>query len=301
MDKTVEFTVQTDLAALAGVGIEANFEAVKGWLTEHLAPYRTLAVTGDNVRDARGYRAAVRKVKAEIEGGRKAVKASVMAPYTAFEARCRELTALCDEAAGALDRQIKAIEDAERREKFERLRAVFEAETTPEEWTYLSWDEVLRPAWGNKGYTIERAEADIRDTVSSLRHDLSAIRSVGGADTAYLLTSYAETHSLAATLDKLAALNRMRETERDAAARRPVDAPASPQEQREPDGNPDGLPSADAPTSAQETRVEATEGTGTEEARLTVRFEVICTARELAALGTYMRENGVRYRRITDD
>ena len=120
-ENEVEFKITTDLTQLSNGGIEANFEAVRAWLNESLAPYRTMAVTEDNIRDARSYRAAVRKVKDGIDQSRKAVKIAAMAPYAQFEARCKELTGLCDEAAAALDGQIKAIEDAERSEKLRGL------------------------------------------------------------------------------------------------------------------------------------------------------------------------------------
>ena len=70
----IEFEVLTDLAPVTETHIDTNFEAVKAWLTETLAPYESMIVTPDAIADAKRDRANIRKVADSIDSQRKAIK-----------------------------------------------------------------------------------------------------------------------------------------------------------------------------------------------------------------------------------
>lgn len=269
----MDFTITSDLAVVRNQQITANFEAVSAWLDEELKPYLTMAVTHENIPTAKAHRAAIRKVKERIETYRKEAKAAALVPYNDFEAKVKVLTGKLDEAANALDEQIKADEEAERQEKIDGLKALYD--TAPAEIReYCPWDCVFNARWGNKGYSVQDASKEIEDALTRTASDLASIRGMGGDDTAYLLDVYKQTRDLSAVLRKKeelrAAMEREAERKRREAEAKPVETPKP------------------VPMPATEEK---------DDPLVTVDFRVTCRKSELAGLGGYMKAHGIKYGR----
>ena len=332
MSETTEFKITSDLAAVRDQEISANFEEVRAWLVRELEPYRSLIVSEDAIPAAKGYRANIRKVKDRIEQYRKEAKSAALAPYNAFEARCKELTGLCDEAAGSIDGQIKSFEQREREEKIAALQAVYEREADEETASYCPWERVFNERWGNKGYAFDAASAEIAAKLDKVRGDLSVIREVGGEDTAYLLDVYRRTMDISAVVRKGSELKTLRELE---AARKREAQRTTPLSHAERDSSSQGA-SQDIPLSvaggdsspqgeSQEAREsqEAGESQGRgnpqsayadssllrkgaapygreaeEEMLRVVDFRIWASQRQLAALRSFLMENGIQYGRV---
>lgn len=156
MSESVEFQVITDLSPIAGIRLETNAEQVKAWLTEQVAPYRTMVVSEEGMAAAKNIRASIRKVKAAIDGQRKAVKKEFMRPYEDFEKACRELTGILDEGDSNIDRQVKAIEQERKEAKLAGLKAIFDEESAPVA-SFLPWERAFNPRWANAGFREEDA------------------------------------------------------------------------------------------------------------------------------------------------
>ncbi|MBR7150412.1 MAG: DUF1351 domain-containing protein [Oscillospiraceae bacterium] len=279
-----EFRITSDLGALRAQVIDANFDEVRAWLDDNLAPYRSMAVTEDDIMTAKNYRAAIRKVRDRIDESRKEAKAAALAAYSEFESRCKVLTGICDEAANALDEQVKAFENAERKKKLEALRADYIALTDEELEEYCPWETLVQDRWGNKSFSYDAAVAYIREALDKTTADLSAIREMGGEDTAYLLDVYKQTHDLSAVVRKASELKTMRE--RETARKREAEATNTLM---------DAVKAVAAERVAEIVSSSATD----EEPLLTVDFRVTCTKTQLHALGEYLRSNGIKYGRVT--
>ena len=278
-----EFRITSDLSALRGQVIEANFDEVHEWLETNLAPYRELAVTPETVPAAKNYRAAIRKVRDRIDASRKEAKNAALMAYSSFEVKCKELTGLCDEAADAIDSQVKALENAEKQEKISRLRMVYAKCVPPDIWTYLPWERVYRSAWENKGYKEDDAAKEIAEAAERTKKDLDAIRAIKDESVAYLLDVYRETLDLGTVLRKQAEIRAVREAEEK---RKKADAA---------DG---GTMRASCPTEeTQGDEVGAEDDAVDDGPKVTVRFQVCCTRAKLAALAQFLRENGIDYGR----
>lgn len=279
-----EFKITSDLSALRQQVIDANFDEVRAWLEENLAPYRNMAVSADDLSTAKSYRANIRKVRDRIDQSRKEAKAAALEAYTLFEAKCKELTGLCDEAANAIDGQVKALEDAEKQEKIALLRNEYEALSDDEIHEYLPWGIIHNPKWENKSYSFDAACGEIRVAVENCREDLATIRSMGGDDTAYLLDIYKQTRNLSAVVKKASDLKTMRERE-EARKREAEEAAARAKERFA-----QTISAAQAPVVEEESEPEA-------DPLVTVSFRVTCTKAQLTALGQYMKQNGIKYGR----
>ena len=273
-----EFKITSDLSALRQQVISANFAEVRAWLEENLAPYRDMAVTADDLSAAKTYRASIRKVKDRIEQSRKEAKSAALSAYSEFESKCKELTGLCDEAANAIDGQVKDIENEEADAKIAEIRAAYEKIAFGEILAFCPWEFVYSEKWRNKGVSKETAIADVEAAVGATANDLTAIRATGGPDTAYLLDMYLQTHDLGAVIRKSADLKAMRE--REAARKREAE-----EKERNDAASAQQLESSNAPIGLEDSEP------------VTVIFKVVCTKAQLAALGEYMRKNGIQFGR----
>lgn len=275
-----EFKITSDLSALRQQVISANFAEVKAWLDENLAPYRGMAVQAENVAIAKNYRASIRKVKDRIDQSRKEAKAAALAAYSDFEAKCKTLTQLCDEAADAIDIQIKAIEQKERDAKLDYCRNYYETVCPADLREFCPWEHLYSSKWENKGTSAEAICAEIENSVETVSRDLEAIRSVGGEDTAYLLELYKQNHNLNLVLLKLDAIRETRERE---AARKAAEEAALKKALREPESEPEA---------AEEDAEQP------DEPLLTVDFRVVATKSQLMALKAFLLKNGIKYGKV---
>ena len=278
-----EFRMITDLAAVTPKELRFNYDELKSALQESLEQYRTQIVTPDTISDARADRAKLNKLKDGISSYRISVKKQLMEQYdTDFKPKCDELVAMVDEAASNIGGQIKAFEDAEKQEKFAKLRADYDDHANEEIQTYCPWEHIFNEKWGNKGYDVEKCREEIYEAITGTENDLETIRSTGGQDVPYLLDVYKQTRDLGAV---------MRKAELDAAAR----AAKENQAPRVIDAE-----DPDAFTKAKPGDVisfgEAAKSA--EDEIVTVDFRVECSKRQLASLKGFLRANGIRYGRV---
>nr|DAL36568.1 MAG TPA_asm: Protein of unknown function (DUF1351) [Caudoviricetes sp.] len=309
----IEFRITSDLQELRKQSISANFDETKAWLTENLEPLRTMAVTPESMSQCKQYRASIRKVRDRIDESRKLAKAAAMEAYSDFEAKCKELTALCDEAANALDVQIKAMENAVKEEKRLRLMDYF-AKTVGDMAEWITFDDCFNPKWLNATYAESTAQADMCAAIDRCRADLNAIRALGSEFETELLAEYRTTRNIGAVLMKNNTLTQLK-AEEDERKRRESEAKkeqrfkmyAMPPEmygQQAETGSvnelvdEDGQELADAPSVAdviRSTEREAFEQATVQEPEYKVAFLAISTARKLDGLRDYMQANGIRF------
>lgn len=306
-----EFRITTDLAPLRQFQIEANFEETKAWLTENLEPLRTMAVTPESMSQCKQYRASIRKVSARIDESRKMAKAAALEAYSGFETKCKELTALCEEAAGALDVQIKAMEEAAKQEKKDRLAAYF-TQVVGDMAEWLTFDDCFNPKWLNATYAESTAQMDVCAAIDRCRADLNAIRALHSEFETTLLDEYTRTRNISAVLVKNETLGRMKAAEEER-KRKEAEAAAKyaeAQQQKAAPLKPELIGESD------EYEVIGIEGTAkfqqvqpvndlvdedghempaAQEPEYKVDFRVFGTARQLDGLKAYMQKNGIRF------
>lgn len=210
----VSFQVKQDaLAVIQNTVIEANFDECKAALEEMMQPYKTLVVTEDGIAAAKSDRARIRKVASGIDDMRKTVKAAYSAPLKEFEEKCRKLTAICDEGAENLDRQVKEYEEREKAEKIARIRAAYDEWKDRPEYEFLPWDALYNSRWGNNGVSEESAITVIKEAFRAVGDDLATIRSMDQEDVPYLLEYYKGNQSIREVIRKANELKARREAE----------------------------------------------------------------------------------------
>ena len=208
---------QTALNTVKNTEIGANFEEMKVALTEFAEPYKNVIVTEDAIGIAKSDRAKIRSVSKHIDDYRKSVKAVYTEPLKQFEAKCKELTAICDEAALNIDTQVKAYEQKRKEEKLFLLNEYFQnankAMHYPE---YLSWEDVYTEKWGNVTYSDETARKDIDNACLQTDADVQSIINMRSEFQTALLDSYKQSHKIYEVyqLQERLAAQKLREEER---------------------------------------------------------------------------------------
>ncbi len=286
------FEITTDLATIRDAKIDANFAEVSAWLDSELAPYLSLQVTEDMIAPAKTYRARIRKVRDRIDQVRKEAKAAAMAAYEPFEMRCKELTGKCDNAANAIDAQVKAFEAAEKDAKIAALKAYYDEAASGEVSAYCLWESIYNPKWENKGYSAEAAQGEISGAVTRVKADLETIRTIGGDDTPYLLDFYRSARDISMVVRKASEISAMRAKEEER-KRREIDRVNAA---RTSATVPESRPVAVAPA---ESDAEDNAEDSAEETRI-IDFRVEVTMSQLYALKDFLLRNRIRYGRVPD-
>lgn len=308
----IEFRITSDLQELRKQAIEANFEETKVWLTENLEPLRTMAVTPESTAQAKQYRAAVRKIRDRIDESRKMAKAAALEAYSSFETKCKELTALCEEAANALDVQIKAMEEAAKQEKKDRLAAYF-AQVVGDMAEWLTFDDCFNPKWLNATYAESTAQMDVCAAIDRCRADLNAIRALHSEFETTLLDEYTRTRNISAVLVKNETLGRMKAAEEER-KRKEAEAAAKYEaaleelkcvadetmRQAEQKASETGRSVVETLSELSKPVNDLVDEDGHEipavqEPEYKVDFRVFGTARQLDGLKAYMQKNGIRF------
>ena len=94
-----------------------NLEQLKKELVPKLEKYNNLVVTEDSIKAAKDDKAALNKLKKAIEEQRISIKKQYLEPYNLLESQCKEVVKLIDEPIQAIDKQIKAFDEIEKKQK----------------------------------------------------------------------------------------------------------------------------------------------------------------------------------------
>ena len=284
----MDFEISNEsLSALRAITITANFPELYAWLDTELQPYLNMAVTEETIPVAKNYRASLRKLKDRIEFYRKEAKRAALASYNAFESDCKVATGKIDAAVENLDSQVKAFEDSEKAAKMAELKAFYDSSLDTEAKEYCPWSLIANPKWQNKSYSIDDAKDEILTALYNTSVNLESIRTMGEEDAAYLLTVYKDTHDINAVIRKRSELIQAREREEQRKRQEEERRKAMEEAKR-----------AQEIKAAEEAVVEEGEPFEPEvdpDPLCTVVFKVSCRKSQLAALGQYMRAQGIKY------
>lgn len=163
-----------DIKALEPV--KFNYEELKKELTEKVENYKNLVYTEENINMAKNDRANLNKLKKAINDEKIRVKNTLLAPYTDFESKCKELIKIVDTSVENVDRQVKAFEDKEKRTKMEEIQKYFN-EHVGHFKEVIIFENIFEDRWLNKTTTMKTVQADIEHIFSRASSDLITIES----------------------------------------------------------------------------------------------------------------------------
>lgn len=212
-----ELTVRVEHPELPA--IRWNEAEVQQNLTEMLAAYTDRVYTPETIKDAKADRAAVNKLEKQLSDAARSAKAFYMKPLEEFLQSAKQMQGQCKAVSGAIDRQVKAVEEAERQDKADALRAVY-ADCIGELREMIPFDRLLVPQWLNKTYDLAKASRELRKSVETRREELRLIRETCGEDAEACTTEYLRELNLNAALVEHSRRQNARDAQRRAEAER---------------------------------------------------------------------------------
>lgn len=212
-----ELTVRVEHPELPA--IRWNEAEVQQNLTEMLAAYTGRVYTPETIKDAKADRAAVNKLDKQLSDAARSAKAFYMKPLEEFLQSAKQMQGQCKAVSGAIDQQVKAVEEAERQDKADALRAVY-ADCIGELRELIPFDRLLVPQWLNKTYDLAKASRELRKSVETRREELRLIRENCGEDTEACTTEYLRELNLNAALVEHSRRQNARDAQRRAEAER---------------------------------------------------------------------------------
>lgn len=212
-----ELTVRVEHPELPA--IRWNEAEVQQNLTEMLAAYTGRVYTQDTIKDAKADRAAVNKLDKQLSDAARSAKAFYMKPLEEFLQSAKQMQTRCKAVSGAIDQQVKAVEEAERQDKQDALRAVY-ADCIGELRELIPFDRLLVPQWLNKTYDLAKAGRELRKSVETRREELRLIRETCGEDAEACTTEYLRELNLNAALVEHSRCQNARDAQRRAEAER---------------------------------------------------------------------------------
>ena len=214
---TNELTVRVEHPELPA--IRWNESEVQQNLTEMLAAYTGRVYTPDTIKDAKADRAAVNKLDKQLSDAARSAKAFYMKPLEEFLQSTKQMQTQCKAVSGAIDQQVKAVEEAERQDKQDALQAVY-ADCIGELRELIPFDRLLVPQWLNKTYDLAKAGRELRKSVETRREELKLIRENCGKDAEACTTEYLRDLNLNAALVEHSRRQSARDAQRRAEAER---------------------------------------------------------------------------------
>lgn len=267
--------------------IEWNFEAIKAWLKDGLAAYKGRVYDETQITQAKKDAANLRKLKDAIDGKRKEVKATYLAPVEEFTKQARELTDMIDAQVGEITAQVKTYDDFRRQEKQAEIEKVYTA-LIGDLAELVPYERLHNPKWLNVTYSMTNISEELARSIESIEAALSSINTLDIAPeiAKQVKAAYLKNYDLAAALAEKERIEKQQaelaryEAAREAAhAAPPVEGKYTPAETVEPVTAPRGA---------------AGEG----ETIHTVTFRIHVTAAQLKDLGSFMKEHGIKPERV---
>ena len=154
--------------------IKFNYEELKSSLIEKVDTYKNLVYTEENIKDAKADRALLNKLSKAINDEKIRVKNTLLAPYTDFETKCKELIEIVNNATENVDTQIKAFEKMQSDEKEKQILMCW-IENVGQYQELIDVDLVFNKQWLNKSYSMNKVEADIKHIIEKTRLDMGTI------------------------------------------------------------------------------------------------------------------------------
>ena len=218
------------IVTYAPSSIEANFDALEKRVRKTVELYKgaTYDLTkADKIKEAKNDRTYLNGLKNEIEERRKAVKREYNKPLAAFEKRCKEITAIIDDAADGIKAQIDRAEEerkARAKAKLEEHYETFAGLLAP----VVPYERFHEKQWLNKSFGEVKAKEALEAKVSAVARDWDTLKAQRDSMAHYEVAE----RELFRTLDLGSALNAARaadeEDARIAAMREAVESKPAP-------------------------------------------------------------------------
>lgn len=183
--------------------ISTNFEEIKEKLEEEMSTYKTMRVTVDNKKEAKGDMADLRKLKKKLNDRKKEVKEEYMKPYLEVEDGVKQLISIIDGAINFLDGQVAELEEQRVLERKAEITKVYDELVEEELLDYMPLERIWNDKWTKATTTMKSIREEISGFVTKVRTDIATIKAMQSDKTEQALNYYMETNDLASSVQMI--------------------------------------------------------------------------------------------------
>lgn len=267
--------------------ISFNFEEIKSELAGKLQVYQNMVVTESGIKEAKADRANLNKFKAALADSRKAVKAQWNQPLCDFEGKMKELERMVDEPIGAIDRQVKAYDEAKKQDKRQQIERFFEGAVGDLE-EVLPLSKIWNDRWLNATYPMKDIEKEIIERIRKTHSDIGIIVAMQLPCCDQMLSTYLETLDMSRAMEEKHKYEQAQKAKAQAKQAEPaLDSPAAQQT----------VSVEKERTVAQMNTPQEAAGEAIPELRV-LDFRVWVTPEQMQALKAFLVQNHIRYGRV---
>lgn len=267
--------------------ISFNFEEIRSELAGKLQVYQNMVVTESGIKEAKADRANLNKFKAALADSRKAVKAQWNQPLCDFEGKMKELERMVDEPIGAIDRQVKAYDEAKKQDKRQQIERFFEGAVGDLE-EVLPLSKIWNDRWLNATYPMKDIEKEIVERIRKTHSDIGIIVAMQLPCCDQMLSTYLETLDMSRAMEEKHKYEQAQKAKAQAKQAEPaLDSPAAQQT----------VSVEKERTVAQMNTPQEAAGEAIPELRV-LDFRVWVTPEQMQALKAFLVQNHIRYGRV---
>lgn len=207
-----------------------NKDEVKQNLDEMIAAYTGRVYTPESIKGAKDDRAKINNWDKQLGAAVTAAKKIYLKPLEDFQTDIKAMREQCKKVSGAIDEQVKAVEQAEKDEKASTLRLIYR-DNIGELEALIPFERLLDNRWLNKTFAIAEAKKTLCKAIEGVRSDLDFIRENCGEDVEPCTTEYLRNLSVNEAVrehtrrEKSRAAQKETEAAREAAERARMSAP----------------------------------------------------------------------------
>jgi hypothetical protein len=254
-----------------------------GEINNRIGKYEGKKYGEEEIKEAKGDRATLNKLREAIEGRRKEIKGWWNEPYVRFEKDVKEVLELIEKPIKEIDEQIKGYEERKKEEKTNEIRGIYNASIGAYE-ELLPLSRIFNERWLNGTYKLGDIRAEIEEMIGKFGKDMEVIKSLKSEYEAQIRDKYIETLDLGMALGEQRRLEeqnkRLEELEKKEQSSELSSKAKSKERLSEA-----AMRLQSPPEPEEEPKVE-------------LRFKVFVTKGQKEKLKKFMVENGIEYDRI---
>lgn len=179
--------------------IIANFEMLNAFIEEKSALYEATVYTGDRAEQKKSLkkdRAEINKFVDQLKTAKKTVKEAIMAPYTEFAGEIDKLAERLQIPAEGINKRVLLIEEEERNEKRDDIRAFYETTAFAVEEDFF--EPLFKKIFDEKWLNVTTSAKKYKDEIT-----LSVTQYITGRDTLKLMNNKFESEGLSVLRETL--------------------------------------------------------------------------------------------------
>ena len=152
--------------------IEFNYEEIIQEMKPTVNEKASIYYSDEDIPVAKKDRAKFNAFKKAINDERIRMKKEYMKPFEEFEAKVKDINALADKAVIAIDKQIKEYEDNQKREKLDKIKALWTQMAVPEG---LTIDKVYEERMLNTSFSMKKVETCFELAIGKFKRDMATL------------------------------------------------------------------------------------------------------------------------------